>query len=494
MRARLSMLFLATLLGPAGAGVAQTARIDLGSSGNRSGFGWNNLSNTNAGSAPRVGLIDTGGGFLPWGVQVTRSFSGISGSGGSASFLPGSASSDGFFGAINFNAVSVNSSQLTFSGLDNTGNTVYDFRLYGSRTGVSDNRSTFYSLSGSNSRGGGLSASNNFGSAVNLTDLRPNGSGQLFLDVSPASTNNHPNRFFYLNSVEVTARRTGGGTVTPPTTGGGGPNMLFYGNSFTRDWDVPGGVANIAAAAGRARPNVVRAVEPAQSLSYHLAQTRNNPSANINAIASSQNWDVVVMQEESLRPTRLGNRSLFRSDAVALYNAVRARSWNVKAVLFETWARKPGTGIYGSGFSDPYEMQADLRDAYYAAAADINSSAGRSVASVAQVGDVWGKSGFNNLHVDWDDKHANPRGALLASLTLYAEVYRDNVSDIPYSSVSGWVGGRGIDAGQWRELTGYVDAQMFGGWARAVAMVPEPAAVCCLGLSIVLITRRRRAS
>ncbi len=467
---------------------ASIARVDLGNGGSLTRSFWSNLTSPNVGASTNLLNLNSGA-TLPWNLGVSRPFTSIITSGtstpGSSIGFPASATSDGFYAnALPFNGVTNSAPQLTFSGLNPS--ETYDFKLFASRTGVADNRSASYILGGANSVSGTLNASNNSNNMLYLPGVRPDSGGRVRLDLYAAYNNNSPSKFVYLNALEIVDR---GNTPLPQPTGR--KNILFYGNSFTLQYDVPGTLAKLATSSNRTEPYVVRSLLEAQNLDYHIQNTRNNPAANVQALPSGQQFDFVVMQEESLKPTRLGNPADFKNDAVTLTQLVRDRSPGVTPILFETWARKPGSGVYSNSFANPSDMQSDLRSSYYGAQAQINAAIGSGRTEVAPVGDVWESTGYNNLHADYDDKHANARGALLASLTLYAQIYDDSVSDISWNSVSWWAAGRGIDAGQWSELTRVVDTKVFG-FARAVSLVPEPAMLLSVAVAGVAILRRSR--
>ena len=119
-----------------------------------------------------------------------------------------------------------------------------------------------------------------------------------------------------------------------------GKNVLMYGNSFSNyNGGVGVGLRRIAEEAGHPTPNVYERFATGQGLSFHATDP-----VQVGAITSSlppgQEWDVVVMQGQSLEATNtLGNPQAFRNDAVTIANNVRSHSPNATSVLHQTWSR-----------------------------------------------------------------------------------------------------------------------------------------------------------
>ncbi|MBN2448523.1 MAG: hypothetical protein JXO22_17480, partial [Phycisphaerae bacterium] len=240
--------------------------------------------------------------------------------------------------------------------------------------------------------------------------------------------------------------------------------LLFYGNSFTLGQGsteaesmggVPAVVQALALAGGHAVPNVENAAVSGQTLTYHL----NN---NVAVISNPQDftpdpgfqWDYVILQGYSMRPTHIGELNQFRVDLAALYGVVRSHSPGAGAVLFETWARAPGHSVYigvdASFPGGPAQMQEELRAGYRQAEQDVDISLAADRAIVAPVGDAWEDTGWDNLH-STDLYHANSRGTYLAALVIYGTIYSESVTGLPkiFASLSG---------AEAAELQAYADA------------------------------------
>ena len=140
--------------------------------------------------------------------------------------------------------------------------------------------------------------------------------------------------------------------------------ILYIGNSYTYTHDIPGVVRSLAVDAGFPEPLFGTLAQPSWFLSTHCA----NPDTA--TIIDTFELDVVVLQEQSLRPTDPFNPGQFKADAAWFYDRVKARSPNAKIVLYETWARAPGDALYPTTFTSPALMQDQLRAHYTDAASN----------------------------------------------------------------------------------------------------------------------------
>lgn len=90
---------------------------------------------------------------------------------------------------------------LVFTGLDNSA--AYNFTFFGSRTGVTDNRETKYTVTGSNSNFALLNTSNNTDTTVDVTSIFPAaGSISITVEAGP-NNNNGTTKFAYLGALRV---------------------------------------------------------------------------------------------------------------------------------------------------------------------------------------------------------------------------------------------------------------------------------------------------
>lgn len=261
--------------------------------------------------------------------------------------------------------------------------------------------------------------------------------------------------------------------------------LLFYGNSFTiatgfgSTRSIPQMIQTLATAAGQPSPIVVNPSVAGWSLQQHL--TSNTATINT-GLTAGQNWDAVILQDFSTQPTQIGNTALHRSSYAGLFAAVKARSPDVKAIGYETWARWPGHPYYTGNpptFTNAALMQSQLREGYRLSTADVNALYGAGTSTVAPAGDAWERTGFaTNLYAG-DGYHANNRGTLLSAMVLYGTIYGDpTIRDITLNSAS--LTALGVNA---------TDAAFLAGVAESV--LPEPTTLTVVGAASILVLRRR---
>jgi hypothetical protein len=180
---------------------------------------------------------------------------------------------------------------------------------------------------------------------------------------------------------------------------------LFIGNSFTARNDLPGLVARLAAARGKALHHRLISAGGA-SLRAHW-----NAGEAQRAIQDGQ-YDRVVLQEQSTLPVKNARRM---HENVRLFDeAIRAAG--AKTTLYMTWARQHAP-----------ESQQAITDAY----AGIGRELG---ATVVPVGLAWqrflGKHDQPVLH-DRDQSHPTLAGSYLAACVFLAVLFQENPVGIP---------------------------------------------------------------
>jgi len=209
-------------------------------------------------------------------------------------------------------------------------------------------------------------------------------------------------------------------------------NILFYGNSYSlSNGGVDRAVRDLASLAGLPTPRTVNASTSGYALRDHLERNL----APINAgIPANQNWDFVVLQDLSTMPTRIGNVQQHINTSRQMYLAVAERSWGVRPVMFETWARRSDNAMFYSGPycffpSGPSQMQTELRNGYLLSSQAIDAAVFPGWAQVAFAGDAWQAAGYSNLYVS-DQSHPNARGTYLAGMVLFSKIYNRAVGDL----------------------------------------------------------------
>jgi len=206
-------------------------------------------------------------------------------------------------------------------------------------------------------------------------------------------------------------------------------SVFFIGNSFTFGGPVPTIVEDLAIYAGWPEPNVEYRAVPGRTLAYHRGDD-TDPEGAPQRVA--EGWDVVVLQEQSTRPTdQLGDPEQFKEDATWFYDLAKMANPAARVVLYETWARRFDHAYYPGSFSDPAMMQAELRFHYYDAAErhipTFSTSAVTTDVAVAPCGDAWELQLEGGepprLHAS-DSWHAGAAGQYLNALVIYATIYR----------------------------------------------------------------------
>ncbi|MCB2222255.1 MAG: hypothetical protein KQI35_17865 [Bacteroidetes bacterium] len=202
-----------------------------------------------------------------------------------------------------------------------------------------------------------------------------------------------------------------------------GLRILFIGNSFTAD--APTIVDFFANDAGWPDPDIGARVEGGRELSYY-----RQDQACLDLVDAG-NWDYVVMQEYSIKPTEIGDPLEFKEDVTWFYDRIKATSPGAHIVLFETWAFQEDHGYYSPyAFEDPEDFLSQLHYHYFDCAENYVPNHATYVPSndisVAPIGDIWQyhQTEENPLYLySVDNKHQNYTGRYLNALVLYSYIF-----------------------------------------------------------------------
>lgn len=209
--------------------------------------------------------------------------------------------------------------------------------------------------------------------------------------------------------------------------------VLFIGNSYTHQHNVPQLVANIASNLGDYVFNDMQTAGGA-TLENH---TMN--SATFTKI-QSQEWDYVVIQAQSVEPSvsdaQVNANTL--PYAIQLADSVYANNFCSEVLFYMTWGRENGFPQW-QPISTFEGMQTRLRSAYLRFADSVQGS-------VSPVGMAWKHVRDNHPGIQLystDGSHASAEGAYLTACTFYASIFRKPSSGATfYSSVNPTIAGQ----------------------------------------------------
>jgi hypothetical protein len=176
--------------------------------------------------------------------------------------------------------------------------------------------------------------------------------------------------------------------------------VLFIGNSFTARNDLPGLIAQLAAARSKTLQHRLISAGGA-SLRTHW-----NAGHALKALQDGH-YDAVVLQEQSTLPVKNAERM---RENVRLFDEV-IRAAGATTVLYMTWARQHAP-----------ESQQAITEAYTGIGRELG-------ATVVPVGTAWQHFLRNHdqpaLH-DKDQSHPTPAGSYLAACVFLAVLFKEN--------------------------------------------------------------------
>ncbi|MCB0754680.1 MAG: T9SS type A sorting domain-containing protein [Flavobacteriales bacterium] len=207
-------------------------------------------------------------------------------------------------------------------------------------------------------------------------------------------------------------------------------DILFLGNSYTYTANLPGMLYSLALAGG--------------DTIYHESNTPGGytlegHSTNATSLAkiASRDWDFVVIQEQSQKPSFPPAQVAAETYPYAeiLVDSIKSNYECTEPVFFMTWGRKEGDQ-QNCQFYTPlctFEgMNARLRESYIEMASDNN-------ATVAPCGAAWQQMSLVD-NTFWqglysgDGSHPSAKGTYLNACVFYATIFRQTPVGIPYYS------------------------------------------------------------
>lgn len=174
---------------------------------------WNNLT-ANVGIdelGSVTGLMLTDGTVTDVSILMVSRFNGANENGvTSSTAYPVSATRDSLFGNTELFGDQENLTP-TFKLSTLNSAATYTLTFYASRSGVTDNRETRYTVTGSAESFADLNVANNVTNTVTISNVAPNVDGEIVIALTPGPNNNNGNHFTYLGILEV--RPSTGGRI-----------------------------------------------------------------------------------------------------------------------------------------------------------------------------------------------------------------------------------------------------------------------------------------
>lgn len=194
--------------------------------------------------------------------------------------------------------------------------------------------------------------------------------------------------------------------------------ILFVGNSYTYANDLPTMFSELARSGGH-KVEVSIVAEGGFTLADHVN------SAQFSEALTSNQWDYVVLQEQSQIPSIKASRTQSMYPAAReLVQQIRATS--AQPIFFETWAHRGG--FPENGLPTYEGMQYEINQGYKQIASELG-------VRIAPVGLVWFRALQANPDLQlWqeDGSHPTEQGTYLAACVFYATFYKESPVGLSY--------------------------------------------------------------
>lgn len=205
--------------------------------------------------------------------------------------------------------------------------------------------------------------------------------------------------------------------------------VLFLGNSYTAFHNLPQLTADVAASMG-------------DSIYFESntpgGYTLEGHTTNVNSLAkiAQGNWDFVILQEQSQRPSFplwQVEQDVFPY-AEILDSLVTESNPCAEVVFYMTWGRQNGDASNCASWPPvcTYAGMDSLLNLRYRMMADMND------AIVSPVGAVWNyvRENYPNIQLyNPDESHPSTKGSFLAACCHYISMFRKDPTLIPFNSI-----------------------------------------------------------
>lgn len=196
--------------------------------------------------------------------------------------------------------------------------------------------------------------------------------------------------------------------------------VLFIGNSLTFFNDLPEMFAELARSGGH-EVDADMSAQGGWTLSDHATSKKTLDKIE------QQNWDFVVLQEQSAIPSIVDERNKSMYPAARLLDS-KIRESGAATIFYMTWGYRDGSPEVG--YKDFDAMQAQLYSGYMGIADELE-------AMVAPVGVAWQNGMAQDPQLDlWqgDGLHPNREGSYLAACVFYAVIYQQSPKGLKYTA------------------------------------------------------------
>jgi len=190
-------------------------------------------------------------------------------------------------------------------------------------------------------------------------------------------------------------------------------NILFLGNSYTYFNDLPGMVGSLATAAGFSA-TVESVATGGQTLGGHVAGSLGH--------ITSGDWDVVVIQDQSQRPS-FSDGYVCKNvipEAKTIVDTIRAKNPCTVPVFFLTWGKRDGDtqNCANGNYFCTFEGIQDRLTKNYKNLACLNQPA-----RVAPAGEAWRNYSNRDVLFVGDGSHPSAMGTYLTACTMLETIW-----------------------------------------------------------------------
>ena len=202
--------------------------------------------------------------------------------------------------------------------------------------------------------------------------------------------------------------------------------VLFLGNSYTQSNNLP----NLIAQSATSTNDVL--VHDSNLIGGYSFSDHVTNSTSLSKISSNQ-WDYVVLQDQSQKPAfpnNYVNNNVFPY-AAQLSSLIRQNYSCSVPLFYTTWGRKNGDPQICAGNQCTYEVMDNLLQQRYRTMAENNDGI------ISPVAQVWRYIRTNHPDIELyvsDNSHPSLAGSMAAAYTFYTVLYRKDPTLVTFNS------------------------------------------------------------